>query len=173
MFLNPHDILEYVAVRAGGHVADFGTGTGMYARALLEKMNHEVTVYACDALNAHVERLHRTRVDEKLTTIFSLCVDLNTAMPFKDELLDHALVINTLHAITNRAVFLKELHRVTRMRGKVLMVDWVSSFNHMGPTPDTVIAPGDAVRMFRAHGFQIGEMLPAGTHHYAFIATKS
>jgi ubiquinone/menaquinone biosynthesis C-methylase UbiE len=119
-----------------------------------------------------VEALHRQQVRERAARVFSLCVDLNTHIPLCDEVLHSSLLSNTLHALTDRSRFLSELYRITQKKGKVLMVDWASSFNGAGPRNDMVVTPGEAVRLFKAHGFSVGNMLPAGTHHYAFIATK-
>lgn len=159
-------------VRAGDKVGDFGAGQGLYTRALLQKLGTEGAVYAFDVFEPHVEALHKERIREARENLFSLCVDLNQHLPLRDAILHCSLLTNTLHALSDRSHFLSELHRVTRPGGRVLMVDWASSFKGLGPADDAVVTPGEAVRLFRAHGFSVGEMLPAGTHHYAFVATK-
>ena len=107
-----------------------------------------------------------------LFKVFALHVDLNEGIPLTSELLDASLLANTLHAITERVYLLNELHRVLRREGSVLFLEWASSFNNMGPTEMQAVPPAEAVRLFRSSGFTTGPMLPAGTHHYAFVATK-
>ena len=172
MFLSPVQILDRMPVRAGDQVGDFGVGQGEYSRALLEKLGSEGAVYAFDIYEPHIESLHKARVKQKINNLFSLCVDLNSHLPLKDAILHCSLVVNTLHALNDRVQFLSELNRVTKPGGHVLVSDWMHSFNNLGPAEDAVIAPGDAVRLLQAQGFTVGEMIPAGTHHWAFIATK-
>jgi hypothetical protein len=52
------------------------------------------------------------------------------------------------------------------------VVDWLASFNDMGPRPERVVSPGVAVKLFSSAGFAPGAMLPGGSHHYAFVAQK-
>lgn len=172
MFLSPIQLLQHMPVQSGDKVGDFGVGTGVYSEALLEKLSDEGEVYAFDVYEPHIESLHRSCMNKKKSNLFSLCVDLNARIPLKDTLLHQALVVNTLHALAKRDQFLSELHRVVKPGGRVLIADWIHSFNNLGPTEESVVAPGEAVRLVQAHGFSVGEMLPAGTHHYAFVATK-
>lgn len=157
---------------AGDRVGDFGFGTGAYTRAIHARLGQEGSVYAFEVFPPHVDALHRECVSANARNLFPLYADLNSSIPLQDSFLHTSIVANTLHALTRRERFLSELHRVLRPKGRVLFVDWASSFKNIGPSEEAVISPGDAVRLFKAHGFGTGDMLPAGTHHYAFIATK-
>ncbi len=172
MFLQPRQVVSHLSLRRGLTVADFGAGRGEYSLAVKEAVGNEGAVYAFDVLPDAVETLHRERLRRDMENFFTLCTDLNQHLPLKDRLLHCAVVANTLYALSKRDEFLDELHRVMAPRGRVLMVDWASSFKNMGPREEEVVAAGDAVRLFRAHGFSVGSMIPAGTHHYAFVAQK-
>lgn len=172
MFLKPTQVISHLSIRPGLSVADFGAGRGEYSLALKDALGQEGAVYAFDVVPEVVERLHRERARRNIENLFTLCTDLNQHLPLKDRLLHCAVVVNTLYALHARDAFLEELHRVLKPNARVLMVDWASSFRNMGPRESEVITPGDAVRLFRAHGFSVGSMLPAGTHHYAFVAQK-
>lgn len=171
-FLSPYQMLQHFPLGGGARVADFGVGSGTYTNALLER-NSNYTVYAIDCVQEHTDVLHRAHVHESRDNIFPLTADICVHIPLNNELLNGALLVNTLHALNDHAQFLKELHRVMCKKGSVLVVDWIGSFNNMGPTDEQVLTPGEAVRRFKGNGFTVGEMLPAGTHHYAFIATKT
>lgn len=165
-------MVDALSVRPGMRVGDFGCGVGEQAMLLASRLQGEGAVYAFELGQEQVEGLAREKSKKNLDNLFSLCVDLNGRLPIKDNLLQCALLSNTLHAIQERETFLKELHRVLSRRGSVLFVDWASSFKNMGPRSENVITPGEAVRLFESYGFRAGNMLPAGSHHYAFIATK-
>jgi trans-aconitate methyltransferase len=168
MFLDPKEVLQHLPLRADHKVGDFGAGQGTYAFALAERLP-DGSVYAFEALPGHVEAIARRQPGN----IFALMADLNKHIPVRDGLLNAGIVTNTLHALQERQRFVAELARVLTPRAPVLVVDWAASFNDMGPHQDAVVSPGDAVRLFQSGGFSVGAMLPAGSHHYAFIATKA
>lgn len=173
MFLSPFQVVNQLPVRPGMRVGDFGSGNGQHALLLSERLEGEGAVYAFDLNERGVETLARERLQKNINDLFTMCVDLNKHLPLKDALLHCALVSNTMYALQERDIFLAELNRVLKNKGKVFFVDWASSFKNMGPCDEEVIGPNEAVKLFEKHGFSVGNMLPAGTHHYAFIATKN
>lgn len=152
-------------------VGDFGAGTGVYSFALAEKLP-DGSVYAFDALPSYVEAMAHSTALMARRNVFPLIADLNQRIPLKDALLDAGVVANILHALREREHFIAELARVLAPHAPTLVVEWASSFNDMGPRSEAVVSPGDAVKLFEKGGFTIGNMLPAGSHHYAFLATK-
>lgn len=170
MFLDPDEILGRLGVMSGSKVGDFGTGSGTYALKVAKQLGPEATVYAFDAYHPLVDsvgRLGRTTG----ANFYAIKADLNQHIPLKDNVLHAAIAVNILHALEARQKFVAELSRVIQPGGRVLVVDWVDSFKNMGPTPEQAIQPGEAARLFEDAGFELGSMLPAGTHHFAFIAT--
>lgn len=172
MFLSPYQIIEHLPLSPGMKVGDFGAGRGDFSFLLHEKMKGEGVVYAFEIHPKHVETLHQEANRRYCEQFYSVCTDLDETVPLKDDVLNVALVVNTLHQLKKREKFLSELHRTLSKGGSVLFVDWVSSFKNMGPSEAYVVSPGEAVRLFGANGFSVGKMLPAGTHHYAFVAKK-
>ena len=165
--------MDQVPLRAGMKVADCGFGVGEHALLLTQRLGEEGAVYAFEIKPNNVEALARTKARENIENLFPMHVNLNEPLPLKDAMLNLALLSNTLPAVRERATLLSELKRVLVANGLVFFVDWAHSFNNMGPRDEDVIYPGDAVRLFESFGFSVGNMLPAGTHHYAFIARKA
>ena len=160
MFLSPLQMIRYAGVHPGMHVADFGSGRGEYSFPLHERLQNEGTLYTLDIVPDIVEHLARERMHRAIDNFFPMCVDLNKHLPFKDALLHCAVLSNTLHALVERDAFLNELHRVMKPDGRVLFVDWASSFKNMGPVQEHVITPGNAVRLFESNDFKVGAMIP-------------
>lgn len=169
MFLNPKQILDYLKVPFGAKVGDFGAGAGHYSRAALDRLQGSGAVYALDALTASLDSLSRDAWKTN-ARLYALQADLNEHIPLKDGLLNAGIAANVLHHLRNRPKFVEEIRRVTAPSGEVLVVDWISSFKNMGPVASAVISPSEAAALFKNAGFKVGEMLPAGTHHFAFIA---
>lgn len=172
MFLAPHELTQYLLIEQSASVADFGAGSGLYALHLAERAPYS-SIYALDISPNHVRALDRRAREAGFSNLSVLHADLNEPLPFKGGHLGGAFLVNTLHALTARAEFLAELHRVLQAGAPVLCADWCASFKGMGPATDAVIPPGEAVRLFRAHGFTTGAMLPAGSHHFAFVARRA
>lgn len=172
MFLSPFQVVDQLPIRPGMRVADFGSGNGQYSLLLAERLRGEGSVYAFDLNEEGVESLARERLRKNIADLYTMCVDLNSHLPLKDAMLHCALISNTMYALQERDIFLAELKRVLADGGTVYFTDWASSFKNMGPRDEEVITPSEAVRIFEQNGFTVGPMLPAGSHHYAFIATK-
>ncbi len=172
MFLNPREILVHLPVTAHASVGDFGAGGGHFAFAIAEKLGAEGTVYAFDAFGPNLEAIRR-QGEKYPATFHTLQSDLNTHIPLRENTLHIATVANVLHQLQERERFVLELARVLKPGGSALVVDWISSFKNMGPEESAVISPGEAVRLFQSAGFKAGGMLPAGTHHFAFLATAT
>ncbi len=171
MFASPNVILERIPIPRGGRVADFGTGSGHFAKALADRVGPGGKVYAFDAFAPTLDMVSKELAVCEGTDCFTLHADFNEELPLKNNLLQFAVVANTLHAIQNRSRFLSELSRVIEPLGRVLCVDWSASFKNMGPRTEDALTPSEAVRLFKSQGFSTGPMLPAGSHHYAFLAT--
>lgn len=172
VFLDPSKIIEFLKVPFGGKVGDFGAGAGHYTRAALNKLEGSGAVYALDALSSSLDSLMRDawKMNARL---YALRADLNEHIPLKNGLLNAGIAANVLHQISNRPRFVEEIRRVMTPSGEVLVVDWMSSFKNMGPVPSSVLTPSEAAGLFKDAGFSVGEMLPAGAHHFAFIARNT
>ncbi len=168
----PDELLKYVSVMPHHKAADIGAGSGAFTDALLNRIGVEGRVYALDALPQLLDSIRRRShaLGKKCMTV---CAEFEQGIPLTDNLLDIAIVANTLHAVDPfiRDSFVREIARVVRPGGRALIVDWAGSFNNMGPPASLIVTPVEAVRLFRSQGFETSDMLPAGTHQYAFVAT--
>lgn len=172
LLAQPSDMLKHVRIMPGMRVGDFGTGSGTYATLLLDRVGEEGQVYALDALPQTLESVRRRSLQSGKRCM-TVCTDFDSSLPMRDNLLDLAVVANTLHAVDpmRRQDFVHELGRVVVPGGQVLLLEWADSFKNMGPPQALLVPPVAAVRLFRTAGFTTSTMLPAGTHHYAFVAT--
>ena len=170
---SPSDMLKHVRVMPGMRIADFGAGGGAYSSILLDRIGEEGQVYALDALPQSLESLRRVAL-QKGKRCMTVCTDFENELPMRDNLIDLAILANTLHGVdpARRPDFVAELRRVVVPGGQVLVLDWAGSFDNMGPPQSLLVVPVDAVRLFRSQGFNTSTMLPAGTHHFAFVATE-
>jgi ubiquinone/menaquinone biosynthesis C-methylase UbiE len=172
MFLEPEGILKYLTIPFGGKVGDFGAGAGHFSRAAMSRLSGGGAVYALDAFSGALENMMRD-LSRPNTRLYTLQADLNEHIPLKTDLLHAGIAANILHQIGNKQRFAEEVKRVIAPNGEVLVIDWISSFKNMGPVPSAVVTPAEAAALFKQAGFSVGDMLPAGGHHFAFIARNA
>jgi ubiquinone/menaquinone biosynthesis C-methylase UbiE len=171
MFSNPEKILIQFGVSRGLHVADFGAGSGYYAMLLADKVGDSGRVYAIDAHKDMVRRLARQAVDKGMPQLEAAWGDLekDSGSGLPDASVDAVVIANTLFAVEDKKAFAKEVVRVLRKKGRVLLVEWSDSFAGMGPHQDHVVNADDAKKIFADAGLVFDHDIEAGEHHYGLV----
>jgi hypothetical protein len=65
-----------------------------------------------------------------------------------------------------------EIKRILKPGGRVLFVDWASSFGGIGPQSQHVFDEDMAKKLFEKHGFKEDRTIGAGAQHYGIIFRK-
>lgn len=173
MFSNPKDILRQCGISEGSVVADFGTGEGAYAREAAARVAPHGVVYAFDVQKGLIDRLAAYIAREKQTVIRPLWADLEHpgGTGLADSTLDLAIVANLLFQIESKPAFARELLRVLRPGGRVLVIDWEEA-SGLGPHPGHIITLPAARKLLTNAGFMLDKTVEAGDHHYGLIVRK-
>lgn len=164
--------MEKLYVKPGSRVADFGAGAGAYTLALAHATGDEGKVYAVDIHRDMLTTLENSAEKMGYQNIETIWADIESATFIDAYSLDAVVLSNVLFQTEHPEKVIEEAGRVLAPSCRVLCVDWSGSHHGIGPHPSHVITEARAEEMFVTHGFQIGERLPAGEFHYAFIATK-
>ena len=174
MFSDPTNVLRQCGVSQGATVGDFGSGTGAYAHEAAALVGPSGIVYAFDVQKHLVARLAAEVEKKKDNVIHPLWVDLEhpKGTGLSANVLDLAIVANVLFQIDDKDAFIKEVVRVLRPGGRLLLIDWKESFRHMGPHPDQVVHEGSARGMLEGAGLAFDKAIDAGAHHYGSIFRK-
>ncbi len=172
-FSSPRENVLQLGLREGMKVADFGAGSGHYARAAAAIVGHGGKVYAIDVqedilkhikLNSHE---HHRGITE---TIWGDIEKLG-GTHLRDASLDAVILANTLFQMEHRDVFLTEMKRVLKGGGKFMLIDWAGSYGGVGPPSERVVSEHDAEAFFINGGFHKVKSFRAGPHHYGVIFT--
>ncbi|MDO8514666.1 MAG: class I SAM-dependent methyltransferase [bacterium] len=174
-FSSPHENVLQLGLREGMKVGDFGAGSGHYTRAAAAVVGHGGKVYAIDVqedvlkhikLNAHA---HHQGI---INTVWG-DMEKPGGTHLRDQSLDAILLANTFFQIENRFALLKEMKRVLKPGGKLMVVDWAGSYGGMGPAPEKVVSEHQAEDFFINGGFHKVKSFRAGPHHYGIVFTSS
>lgn len=173
-FSVPHENVLQLGLREGMRVGDFGAGSGHYARAAASIVGPSGRVYAIDVQEDILKHLKRNSLEHHLRTIETIWGDIEKAggTTLRDGALDAVILANTLFQVENRFGLLKEIKRVLKPGGKLLVIDWAGSYGGMGPVPEKVVPEHDAEAFFITGGFHKAKAFRAGPHHYGMLFTS-
>ena len=172
-FSNPLENVLQLGLREGMKVGDFGTGSGHYARAAAAVVGHNGKVYAIDVQENILKHLKLNTHTMHRSTINTVWGDIEKpgGTHLRDASLDAVILANTLFQIVNRSGLLKEMQRVLKPEGKVMVVDWAGSYGGIGPVPEKVVTEHESEELFINGGFHKVKSFRAGPHHYGIIFT--
>ena len=173
-FSTPRDNVLHLALREGMKVGDFGAGSGHYARAAAPIVGHGGRVYAIDVQEDVLKHLKLNTHEHHQNIINSVWGDIEKpgGTHLRNASLDAIMLANTFFQIENRFALLKEMKRVLKPGGKLLVVDWAGSYGGIGPTPEHVVTEHQAEDFFINGGFHKVKSFRAGPHHYGIVFTS-
>lgn len=175
MFSDPQHNIEQFMLGEGMHVADLGAGSGAYTLAAGRAVGSGGRVYAVEVQKDLLPRIKNILKTERVYNVEVIWGDVEHlgGTKIRDLLLDAAIVGNVLFQIEDKKIFVDEVRRILKPKGKVLVVDWQESFGGLGPAPGAVFAQRAARELFEKSGFTFEKEISAGDHHYGMIFRKA
>ncbi|MEK7588269.1 MAG: class I SAM-dependent methyltransferase [Patescibacteria group bacterium] len=173
MFADPEKNLKLFDLREDMIVADLGAGTGFYSM-LLSEMLPRGKVYAVEIQRDFLMTIIDKIAEKKCTNIECLWGDIEKHKGTKlaDGILDAVVASNVLFLVENKENFIKEIKRVLKPKGRVLLIDWSADSSLLHKEHSGGIPKHKALEMFKEHGFNLEKEIDTGIHHYGMILTK-
>lgn len=170
LFTSPELNLKKLGITDSMHVADLGAGSGHYTK-MLSSMVPQGKVYALEVQKEVLERLRNDLKSAHITNVECLWVNIEKSSGTKlgDAVIDACVVSNVLFQIEDKMTFVKEIRRILKPNGKVLVVDWAGSFGSMGPQSDAVVTKDIAKKLFENVGFTKMYDIEVGANHWGMI----
>ncbi len=162
MLLNPKKVLEEVDVEKEAVVADFGCGSGGWVIPLAKK-EKGVRIYALDVLKEALSALRGNAEIERVYNIKTVHCDVERGTELQPESLDLVIMSNLLFQVDDRDAVIEEGRRVLRIKGKLLVVDWLVKENHSQEKLDEKI---------KEMGFNFIKKIDAGKQYFALLYEK-
>ncbi|MDP2593548.1 MAG: class I SAM-dependent methyltransferase [bacterium] len=173
MFSTPSDIVKKFELEPHMKVADIGAGSGEYSFAAA-RMALNGMVFAVDVQKELLARIDSEAKAKHLSNIKIVWgnAEERNGIKLADGSIDACIAANILFQVENREVFAEEICRIIRPRGKLLVVDWNSSFGGTGPKPQDIVPKTLAREIFEKAGFFVEREIPAGEYHYGLVFRK-
>jgi len=147
--------------------ADLGCGSGYFTVPLAHMVKK---VYGIDVQQEMLNFLEDKMKKQRIRNIVPL-LSKSDEIPLGNNSVDLLMSVNTLHEFGDRDKMIREMKRVIKKSGKLLIVDFKKEDTGFGPPVGIRISKTRAVRLFEAEGFVLSKVryLP---YHYLLVFTK-
>lgn len=175
MFSDPDKNIEQFDLGKGNYVADFGAGSGFYSFSAAEVVGSSGKVYAIDVQKDLLEKLkNEAKNIRHLNNVDIVWADLDHigGTRLRESSIDAVIAANIFFQLDKKENACLEIKRILKPGGRVLFVDWSSSFGGLGPQPQNVFAEEEAKKLFLKSGFKEDRVIGAGAQHYGLIFRK-
>jgi ubiquinone/menaquinone biosynthesis C-methylase UbiE len=164
---DPYEILGATKFKTHWVAADFGCGSGYFTVLLAQKVKK---VYAID-----IQKEMLRFVEDKIKRLGIKNIELRLSapneIPLEDDTVDFLMSVNTLHEFDDKPTMIKEMKRVIKRRGNMLIVDFKKQETGFGPPVRIRVAKEKAIGLFEGESFAILDTkdLP---YHYLLAFVK-
>lgn len=174
MFSDPQKNIEQCSIQAGMEIADLGSGSGLYTLFAARALVSTGKVYAIDINKDLLTRLKNQAVKEGLYNVEVIWGDVDklNGTKLRDYSVDLVLLCNIYFQMENKNEAIKEVKRILKPGGRLLMIDWADSFGGLGPKSDKIVTKTVAMETMQKEGFHLDREISAGAHHYGLIYKK-
>jgi ubiquinone/menaquinone biosynthesis C-methylase UbiE len=174
--LNPEKILkDELGLTPGAYAGDFGCGgAGYFAIQAAKVVGDSGLIYAVDILQPVLKNIESRAKESNLKNIKTIWSNLEKfgACKINNDSLDYGLIINVLFQNKDKKAILKEVARMVKPLGKILIVDWKEGRLPLGPRPDDKIPPEAVVPLAGEFGLKLAKKFEAGQYHYGLVFEK-
>ncbi len=146
----PGKVLAALDLKRGQTVADLGAGTG-YFSVRLARSAAAPKVYAVDIEPSMIAYLKKRAATEGLKNIVAVQASPESAnLP---EPVDLILIVDTLHHIADREIYLRKLAASLKPQGRLAIIDWRRG-GPMGPPEEFRFTPEEIHQELAKAGFK-------------------
>ncbi len=174
--INPFKLLERVGIRAGYHVADLGCGAlGHFVFPAAQFVGADGVVYAVDIQRSVLEQVDKLAKQEHIFNIKCVWSDVDVfgATRIDNGSLDLTLLVNNLYLSQNRPQLVREMARLTRPGGRIVIAEWKTIATPIGPPVDQRIDREAAKKVLTSPLMTLLDEFEAGQYHYGLVYQRT
>ena len=153
-------------------VVDLGAGTGFYSIPIAQ-MTPKGKVYAVEIQRDYLTTIKNKAKEMNLDNLDCLLGDVERigGTKLREEIADVVIASNILFQIENRERFIEEMRRILKIKGRVLLIDWLNN-SVISSSFKKPISKDKAREMFENGGFVFDREIDTNPHHYGMIFRK-
>lgn len=163
--LDPLKYLKEKGLEKGMAFADIGCGPGFFVFPASEIVGSSGKVYALDTQQEMLNELKKRRPAENVIVLKSD----ETNLPVEGKAVDMALMVFVLHEVHHPVDFLKEVKRILKPNGRLIVIDWEKKVEEKGPPFEERVPKEKAGEIFVQAGFKNIETNSLNPSHYEVV----
>jgi len=161
--LNPLETLQNLGFKAGQVLCDIGAGTGIFAWPACELSN--MAHYALEQDPQCIELLNTRKQERHITNLHVVQVT-DDLLPIKDAVSDMTMMVTVLHEIAQPELLFKEIARITKPEGQLVIIEFHGYQTPMGPLLDHRLAQETTIAMVTKFGWVVNYQVNLGENFY-------
>ncbi|MDD5542554.1 MAG: methyltransferase domain-containing protein [Acidobacteriia bacterium] len=167
IWLPPSEVLAHMNLQPGMVVADLGAGTGYFSIPISRAVGPRGQVFAVDVEQEMLDKLKTKLTGPDAPTNLHLQLGEAAATHLADHMADRVLIANVWHEIDDEVATLREVERLLRASGQLLILDWRPDVDRPpGPPLEHRIAPEQVTHSLMKRGWKVDESGYIGRYSY-------
>lgn len=163
--IDPVKYLKEKGLKDGMVFADIGCGPGFFVFPASEIVGKDGKVYAIDTQQEMLDELKKRKPSKNVIVLKSD----ETKLPLDSSIIDIAIMVFVMHEIYHPIDFLKEVKRILKPSGRLIVIDWEKKAEEKGPPFEERLPRGKAKELFHKTGFEKIEANSLNPSHYEIM----
>jgi len=169
--LPPKEVLLKFGLTKADTFADIGCGIGYFSIPAAQIVDEAGKVYALDISQEMLEEAKKSAALKGLTNIeFIKSEEYHLALP--DNSISFCFSCNVLHEIEDLKRFIKELVRLVKENGKLVIIEWNDKITDLGPPEGHRLSSSHLTELIQIEGLQVDSPLDIAGYFYALVCRK-
>lgn len=161
--LKPMETLKRIGVKADHVICDIGAGSGVFTIPAAELTKNKV--FALDINDEMLSIINEKAKNQGLTHIELIQVK-GDQFDLPDQIADCVILCTVLHEISDKTVFLKEIRRILKNNGILVIIEFHKQQTPMGPPISNRLGKDELRGILKITEFAISEEFDLGDNLY-------
>ena len=172
-FLNPAEVVAQSGLMQGEVVADLGCGNGFYVLPAAQMVGPSGSVIAVDVMEAKLAATVSIASQFGYKNVKIVKADLaKPILDIPENSVDMVIVGNILHEINQQDGLIRNIYRILKTPGRVLIVEWKKTAAPFGPPLARRVEQQKVEILLMQAGLRKVKELEADNYHYAILFEK-
>jgi len=168
----PVETLKVLGLTSHDILADIGSGIGYFTIPAVEVIGIK-KAYALDTSEEMLSELKfRTKEVPSATSKIELVLTDEYDLKLPQSTVTFALMVNVLHEIDDKPLFLEKINEITKAGGKLAIIEWMKILTESGPPLDHRIGLDETSETILNAGYQILSTHEFADQFYGVVAEK-
>lgn len=164
--LDPFGTLKRIEIDSNDVICDIGAGSGIFTVTAAKLTRNRV--YALETDIEMLEIIKEKAKNERLANIDLIQV-VGDNIQISDKTVNVVLLVTVLHEIENRSVFLREIKRILKTDGRIMLIEFYKHETPFGPPESHRISREEVIKVMDETGFLNSMEFALGNNFYCIV----